>query len=75
MRGLTILFKLIAKVAPADTAALLIFTRKDVELSKEQVDDTEQTQVLVPKVESYAGILMIIFEFAISVLAEVKVNT
>jgi hypothetical protein len=63
------------KVVPADTAALFILTRKDVELSMEQVDDTEQTQVLVPKVDNYTGNLMIIFEFAIRVLAEVKVNT
>jgi hypothetical protein len=62
-------------VLPADTAALFILTRKDVELRMEQVDDTEQTQVLVPKVDNYAGNLMIIFEFAIRVLAEVKVNT
>ncbi len=52
MRGLTILFKLILKVVPADTAGLFIFTRKEVELSIEQVDDTEQTQVLVPKVDN-----------------------
>lgn len=41
----------------------------------EQVDDTEQTQVLVPKVDNYAGNIIIIFEFAIRVLAEVNVNT
>jgi len=63
------------KIVPADTAALFILTRKDVELSMEQVDDTEQTQVLVPKVDNYAGNIIIIFEFAIRVLAEVNVNT
>lgn len=63
------------KIVPADTAALFILTRKDVELRMEQVDDTEQTQVLVPKVDNYTGNIMIIFEFAIRVLAEVKVNT
>jgi hypothetical protein len=69
------LFRLILKDVPAVTAGLFILTINDVELNIEQVEDTEHTQVLVPRAVSSVGSRIIILEFAISVLADVKVKT
>ena len=70
--GFIILLRVMVKADPPVTAAALMLTRKDVEFSGVQVDDTEQIQELVPVVVICEGRVRTILELVISALTDVK---